>query len=363
MSQKTKSGEVVVVLGGTGTIGQHLVPRLCSSLFTPDTEPALEGERGQAAQEVPPQHVVRVVTRDVDKAREQFQALDVSYSNSNVTLEIVRGDVEDLDSLRLILVSATRLFLLTLTSLTHRQVAVERGILSLLGLPSDDGSAVGATVKHVVRLSAHSRCMEGQPSNSPFRWHSECDEQLLRACDRHAGSCHRDVAVTLLRPSLFLQDMTRRHFAPLIRTKDTFHQLGAAHYRDGDYGTAPTFEDCYRIAMVDARDIADVAACALSEAVDKHASNTYILSGPRALLWSDVATAISRACGRQVNAVLLGDKAFTDQFGGSHVYLKQMQAYRAGYGQDVDGDIEVVTGRPARSLEQFCSDYADCWRR
>lgn len=295
-----------------------------------------------------------------------FLNADADPSQSHVDLQIVRGSVEDLSGLGDIFQSATRLFLLTLTSLVHRQVAVERGILSLLGLSSQShdscgvsgasSSAPGANIRHVVRLSAHSRGMEGQPSNSPFRWHSECDEQLIRMCDRDT-TCTREVGVTILRPSLFMQDMTRRHFAPLICKQDLFYQLGTApDSGEGDY------TDQYKIAMVDARDIAAVAACALSEPVSKHAHNTYILSGPKALLWNDVAVAISAACGRPISAVMLSDKMFYEQFGKSHVYLKQMQSYRAGGGADVDGDIEVVTGRAARGVEEFCRDYAAAWQ-
>ena len=335
------SAEVVVVLGGTGTIGQHLVPRLCELLSVIPSDAC---------------HVVRVVTRDVEKASETFAHLRLYSQDGVVQLQIVKGSVEDLPSMEEALSGATRLFLLTLTSLRHQQVAVEGRILSLLGVESGQNTAAGSNIRHVVRLSAHSRGMEGQPSNSPFRWHSECDEQLLRLCSQ-SFQTSRHVDVTILRPSLFMQDMTRRHFAPLIREKDIFYQLGSApKSRD-----SKCYEDSYGIAMVDARDIADVAACALSEPIEKHAHNTYILSGPNALLWGDVADAISSVCGRHIKAVMLSDKEFYDQFGGSHIYLKQMQAYRSGCGEDVDGDIEVVTGHASRSITQFCEEHSSSW--
>mmetsp|Transcript_22729 Transcript_22729/g.29671 ORF Transcript_22729/g.29671 Transcript_22729/m.29671 type:complete len:96 (+) Transcript_22729:359-646(+) len=93
-----------------------------------------------------------------------------------------------------------------------------------------------------------------------------------------------------------------------------------------------------------------------------HDHNTYILSGPNALSWNDVAQAISKVCGRQIHAKLLSDVEFYNQFGKSHLYLKQMQAYRAGCGEDVDNDIEIVTGHPPRTITQFCEDHADAWR-
>ncbi|CAE7802606.1 easG [Symbiodinium microadriaticum] len=210
--------------------------------------------------------------------------------------------------------------------------------------------------------------MEGQPSNSPFRWHSECDDQLLQKCAfaKASGGC--DIAATIIRPSLFMQDMTRRHFAPVIREEDTFYQLGkldaAASARIGteDHNVPMDYQDLYRIAMIDARDIAEVCACALTEPISAHANNTYIVTGPRALSWSDVAGAISNACGRGITATMLGDRAFFERFGRSHVYLKQMQAYRSGCGEDVDNDFEVVTGHRPRDIIEFALDHADAWK-
>ena len=142
----------------------------------------------------------------------------------------------------------------------------------------------------------------GQPSNSPFRWHSECDEQLLNLTTNTDKS---HISVTILRPSLFMQDMSKSpHFAPVISSEDRFYQLGKA---SGPNETPGSFTDSYRIAQVDARDIAAVASYVLSEPVSRHAGNTYILNGPRALLWGDIATAISKAIGRPIKAAMLSD--------------------------------------------------------
>ena len=160
----------------------------------------------------------------------------------------------------------------------------------------------------------------------------------------------------MLRPSLFFQDMTRRHFAPQIRQASQFFQLGK--FSNSSSGV---YEDSYRIAQVDAKDIADVAACCLAEGVSRHAGNTYVLNGPKALSWEDIAASISGAVGRTVKAVMLSDVEFYKQFGDSHVYLKQMQAYRAGASEDVDGDIEIITGTPARSFVDFALAHKADW--
>jgi uncharacterized protein YbjT (DUF2867 family) len=122
-----------------GTIGQSLVPNLCRILSDPKyTSTADEGSEPS---------VVRVLTRDASKAASLFQTTvnvqaNGTFSSSSplpyyaAKVEYVEGSVEDLDSLAPLLSSATRVFLLTLTSLGSRQRVVEENILSLLGLCS-----------------------------------------------------------------------------------------------------------------------------------------------------------------------------------------------------------------------------------
>ena len=348
--------EFIVVFGGTGTIGKHLVPLLCKKLASLNTDDNV-------------QHVVCVITRNIRSAIEIFMNVGLiplgsvqSSANSfpiapHVGLGFVEGSVEYPELLEDTLHAATRLFLLTQTSFGPRQRVVEENILSLMN--REDHPFV--SLRHIVRISAHSRYMSGQPSNSPFRWHSECDDQLLQWC-AIAQASGRDVSVSVIRPSLFMQDMIRPHFAPVICRTDCFYQLGKL-CNTGSVAAHGVYQDLYRIAMVDVRDIAEVCACVLTESVHKHAGHTYLLCGPRALSWGDVAAAISSACGRPITASMLSDRAFLDHFGGSHIYLKQMQAYRAGGGEDVDNDCEVVTGRPPRDITEFASDYVEAWRK
>lgn len=78
--------EVIAVLGGTGTIGQHLIPQLCGLLATKETTPDCP-------------HVVRVLTRNVDKAKEQFAHLNLLDPTGPVILQLVQGCVEENNSL------------------------------------------------------------------------------------------------------------------------------------------------------------------------------------------------------------------------------------------------------------------------
>ena len=289
-------------------------------------------------------HSVLLVTRNPVEAKQAF--LELHSFTEKVTVDYVKLVDSDEGSVSLELhdkkegagalsLAFTSIFLLTHTALGRRQVHVEKKILACL---KGHTGALGT----IVRLSAQSRFMSGQPSNSPFRWHHECDEQLLQEWG--------DMGVTLLRPSLFMQDLSRPMFAPDICSTDTFYNLG-------EYGAG----DCsYRIAMVDARDIADVAAQVLVDPMP-HTGNTYVLTGPEALNWSDVASALSKACGRAISARYLSDRAFFEKFYSSHVWLKQMQAYRSGAGEDVAGDIEIVLGQPPRSISKYAIDHKQLW--
>ena len=367
--------ETIAVFGATGTIGQYLIPKLFRLLDCGNTDDTGGGGGGDGGRVVVPRvkHVIRAVTRDKTKALVLFPSL--AFTSEYAELVIVEGNVTDSESYNEILSNVSRLFLLTLTSLGSDQCSTERKILKALA-----SNNAAKKLKHIVRLSAYCRVMEGQPSNSPFRWHSDCDEQLIsmtngnfeshtnnnEGVDGNINTSNittdgkgerkslRNIAITILRPSLFLQDMARSHFSKDITNTDTFYQLGKLNNEN-------IITDGYRIAQVDARDIASVAAIALTENVNLHKGNTYNLTGPRALNWGDIALAISRVVGRKITTSLLNDVEFYKRFGNSHVYLKQMQAYRCGFSEDIDGDIEIVTGRKAIGIEEFVESYKGDW--
>jgi hypothetical protein len=61
-----------------------------------------------------------------------------------------------------------------------------------------------------------------------------------------------------------------------------------------------------RISAVDTRDIADVAAAALTE--QRHAGQTYTITGPAAITHGAIAAALSRATGREVDSEFEADE-------------------------------------------------------
>ncbi len=129
-----------------------------------------------------------------------------------------------------------------------------------------------------------------------------------------------------------------------------------------------------KIGMIDVRDIVDVAVKVLTE--DGHEGKTYGLTGPASISFHDVATALSKALGKQVNYVNVPLEAarqamvsmglpewtadalgeYTTAF--SEGYGDFTTAFSEGYGDFTTPDVEEVTGHPARSYETFARDFA-----
>ena len=92
------------------------------------------------------------------------------------------------------------------------------------------------------------------------------------------------MAYTILRPASFMQNFLF-HYSPTIKAQGTVYQsLGDA-----------------RMAIIDTRDIGDVAVAVLTSA--GHEGKTYELTGPEALTYSEAAEKIGAATGRAVRYI------------------------------------------------------------
>jgi uncharacterized protein YbjT (DUF2867 family) len=183
----------------------------------------------------------------------------------NVDLAV--GDFADPSSIAAAVNGVDRVFLLTPS---HPQmVTYERAILD---------SALAAGVQRVVKMST-----VGADPRSDGRfasWQGECEE-LLRVSA---------IPSVILRSSYH---MTNLFFAEPIRSAGKIF--------------APVDEA--KIAMVDRRDLAAVAALALTE--DGHDGRTYLISGPEAITYHDVASQLSQVLGKTVEFVDVPDEAAT----------------------------------------------------
>jgi uncharacterized protein YbjT (DUF2867 family) len=242
-----------------------------------------------------------------------------SASSFPAAVSTVTGDLADLGSLVVAMNGADRVFV-------------------LCGPSKDEfwlnRNAIDAAESAEVMLLVRSSILGADPeSSSAFhRDHGTADEYL------------RDSLVdsTILRPNLFLQNIPESTL-PSIDPQGNFY-VNAADAR---------------ISMVDTRDVAAVAAVALTE--PGHENQEYDVTGPEALSYSDVAKAIGERKGRTVTYVDAGDEDVREAMRGAGMdgwfagaLVELYQEYRRsgvdGYASRVTDTVERITGRPARSF-------------
>ena len=119
-----------------------------------------------------------------------------------------------------------------------------------------------------------------------------------------------------------------------------------------------------RIGMVDARDVGAVAA-GIAASPAPHAGKTYWLTGPELISYSNVAAVLSKLLGRPITYRELSFEDDKDAMIRAGVPQPIAEMNAQAFSMIADGDAEWVTedvptllSRPARSFEQFASDYA-----
>jgi uncharacterized protein YbjT (DUF2867 family) len=186
---------------------------------------------------------------------------------------------------------------------------------------------------HVVKLSGLATA-PGSPSQSG-RWHAETEAQI-----RDAG-----LPWTFLHPPYFMQNLLRA--APAVAA----HGVLTAAMQDG------------RIAMVDARDVAAVAAAALTG--PGHTGQTYVITGPEALSHAMVAAILSEAVGRRIVYRDIELEALREQLvaAGTPPWLVDVRmeftsVLREGFAAVVTDTVIRTTGHKPRTFAAFAAEHA-----
>jgi uncharacterized protein YbjT (DUF2867 family) len=198
-------------------------------------------------------------------------------------------------------------------------------------------AAKAAGVKRIVKLSAL-----GTDDKSPValsRWHRQTEKEIEAS----------GMAWTFLRPHYFMQNTLG--FAPTIKAQGAFYApLGDA-----------------KVAMVDVRDVAAVAAKALF--MPGHEGKVYDVTGPEAVSYHDVAAALSEAAGKTVKYVPVGFNDARKAMSGAGMpawlvddLIKLNEAFAAGHGAAVSPAAEKVLGRKGTSFRKFAGDYAAAFK-
>jgi uncharacterized protein YbjT (DUF2867 family) len=255
---------------------------------------------------------VRAVVRD------RAKAADIAAAGA----EIAVADLSRAETLASILVGIDKAYLMTAAD--PQQVLLHSNFIR---------AAKQAGVRHIVRHS-----VRGADPDSPVklgRWHAISQKEL-----EDSG-----MVWTHLQPVYNMQNFLT--FAATIQSQGAFY----APMRDG------------ALSMVDARDVAAVAATTLVDDIH-HRRKTYLITGPEALTFAEAAEQLSAVLGKPVRYMDISRedarKALLHR-GVPEWYIEDLLGfydfYSTGAGAAVSDVVARTTGHPGRRFHQFARDY------
>ena len=308
-----RGADMIVVTGATGNAGSQVVRAL-----------AARGER------------VRAFVRDPGRARQVL----------GEDAELAVGDFADAASVRAALEGADALLLSCADD--PRRVGWETAAID---------AAVAAGVRRIVKLSA-AAAAPGSPV-AFWDWHGQV-EQYLRSCGTDW---------VILRASWYMSNVLAAASAVAAEGR-LYAPAGQA-----------------RIAMIDPRDVGAAAAAVLCSpghesspghggsaghggspghgASAGHEGKTYLLTGPRAITYDEVAAGLSAATRSRVEFTdIPGDAAYQAMIGDgmpgfvAEQIVAMFARLRQGAAAQVSPDVEALTGSAPRDFACFATDHA-----
>lgn len=194
-------------------------------------------------------------------------------------------------------------------------------------------SAVRASIGHIVKITSESS------ADSPVA-------RRRGQAEIEAGLIASGLGYTLLKNNAYMQNFLM--LAPAIAAASSF----GSSTGDG------------RIGMIDARDVAAVAAeIALSPT--PHGGKTYWPTGPECLSYTDVAEVLSKVVGRPIAFHPLAfdeqRQAMIDAGLPENVAEDNARAlglFAQGEADYLTDDVPSILARPARTFERFAADHA-----
>jgi len=243
-------------------------------------------------------------------------------------VEIVEGDFARPDSARAAMKGVERLFLLA--PVHERMGEFEEGFIE---------AAREARVRHILQFSA----IGAHAGSKAFfaRVHGRAEVATV-------GS---GLPYTILQPSFFMQNL--------------FWSTDAIK-RDGRISNAAGAGEA---AHAHAPDIAAVAAAALTESIDQHAGEIYLITGPERLSYSAIAAKLSDVLGRTIRHRSLADAVYRESMirGGMPDWQAQavleldVRCRRGEFSAATDVVERVAKKRPV-SYDEFLREHVAIFR-
>jgi uncharacterized protein YbjT (DUF2867 family) len=253
---------------------------------------------------------------------------NVKKVKSDARVKVIQIDYNEPETLREALNGVDKLFLLTPDVPNAADLASNVII-----------EAKKAGIKQIVKQSVMGAALEADVGT--MRLHRQVEKFIERS----------GIPFTFLRPNEFMQNFVNFH-SPSIKGNNAFYV---------------PLEDA-KVSLVDVRDIAAVAVKSLIDE-DKHKNKTYLITGPEALSYHQVAGILSNTTGRKINYVNISDgeaRAAMKEIGMSDWLINTVselsEYFRKGKASEISPAVEEVTGNKPISFSQFAKDYADAFR-
>jgi uncharacterized protein YbjT (DUF2867 family) len=267
--------------------------------------------------------LIRELVKDKRPVRAFVRNSGCAQAIALTGVQLVVGDFEKPDTFGPALDGVEQLFLLIPSS-----AYVEKQQCQFVD------AAKRSRVKRIVKLSQFAA---NEYTRGRFqRYHGGVEHYIRNA----------KIAYTFLRPNLFMQG--------LLNFQGTIVGQGAFYLPAADS----------RVSVVDVRDVAAVAARLLVDS--RHNGKTYSITGPAAITHAEMAEALSRATGRTIKFVDISPEAMREKLlelgmerWRADGLLEDYDHYRRGEAAEVSSAVRDLTGKEARSFEEFARDYAE----
>ena len=238
-------------------------------------------------------------------------------------VEIVEGDFAQPDTFTRALAGIERLFLLIPSSSD-----VEEQQCNFVD------AARRSNVRHIVKLSQFA-ADENAPGRFQ-RYHGTVENYIRKTL----------IPFTFLRPNLFMRG--------LLNFRSAISSRGSMYAPAGNA----------RVSVVDVRDIASIAARALTES--GHEGEIYNITGPRALTHAEMADQLSWALAKPIKYVDVPPGAMREALLGFGMptwradgLLEDYEHYRRGEAETVTSTVYDLTGSKPIPFFRFAQDYAE----